>query len=137
MHEWQYQEIIEYLKDWVKGEGLCRFCGISRACDWSRRGRQECGIYRFANEMDCFHLWIACFDGGPRFREGYKYPDDYPWKNDCTERDIPPSTDMMAESEHESKYRMLSRRKYLLMQEIQDKSEELDIIVKELKGLSK
>jgi len=137
MLEWQYQEIVEYLKDWIKGEGLCRFCDGGRVCDWSRRGRQECGKYHFANEMDCFHLWIACFDGKSCFRAGYDYPDDYPWKNDCKERDIPPCTNLMAKTEHESKLRTLSRRKQILMQEVQDKSEELDTIEKELKELSK
>ena len=137
MHEWQYQEICEYLKDWVTAEGLCRFCDRGRACNWSRRGRQECGMYCFANEMDCFHLWIACFDGGPRFREGYDYADDYPWKHDSKERDVPPRTEIMAETEEESRKQILSRRKYIFMQDIQDKSKELDNIEKELKELSK
>lgn len=136
MHELQCQEIIEYLKDWVKGEGLCRFCDRGRACDWSRRDRQECGMYRFANEMDCFHLWIACFDYGLRFREGYDYADDYPWKDDCKERDIPPCTEIIAETKEESKKRILSRRKYILIQELQCKSDELDRIEKELKKLT-
>ena len=86
----RYEQIINFLKQWVKEEGLCRFCDIGRMCDWSRKGREECGRYVFVNEMDCFHLWIACVDeDNIRFRKGYNYAEDYPWKKDPPERDIP------------------------------------------------
>ena len=65
-------------------EGLCRFCDGGRLCSWSRRGRERCVNFKFAHEMDCFHLWIAHFDFRDPFifREGYGHPDEYPWKDD-------------------------------------------------------
>lgn len=132
MKKLQYDEIISYLKGWVKKEGLCRFCNRGRMCSWSRRGRQECPSYRFANEMDCFHLWIAFFDRKPIFREGYDTPNSYPWMNESPERDVPPGSTLPVPSDREMEKRVrikeLKRRKYDLMQELDDRSRELEKI---------
>ena len=82
MHEIRKEQILTYLEGWIDSEGLCRFCDTSRVCPWSRRGREYCEKYLFSREMDCFHLWIACFDHfdmSNYFREGYGHPDDYPF----------------------------------------------------------
>ena len=78
---------MKSLDDWVNGEGLCRFCSIGRLCPWSRRGRQDCTRFDFTAERDCFHYWIAMFYEGFPHMTGYNNPDDYPWKNDSSERD--------------------------------------------------
>ena len=148
MKEWQYNEIIDFLKEWVKKEGLCRFCMHGRLCSYSRRGRQQCGRYEFSYEMDCFHLWIACFDidnyirGKLCFREGYRHQDDYPWKNEPPEEDIPP-WDLPSELEEKGmrkkvQLKILKRKKYNLMQIIEDAKnapEELERVENEIKNL--
>lgn len=91
MNEHQYSEIVHFLKKWVKDEGLCRFCDHGRICPKSRRGRDTCEAYIFAREMDCFHLWVAAFDGEIKLRTGYDFPDDYPWKGLPEECDKPPN----------------------------------------------
>ena len=144
MKKWQYDEIMSFLKDWVREEGLCRFCHCGRLCGLSRRGRQECPNYRFANEMDCFHLWIAFFDGrgyDEIFRPGYDTPDSYPWMNEPPEADIPPGAVISRPSDEEMaqkvKIRQLRKRKYQLMQEIEDLPRELEKVEAEIKRLEK
>jgi len=139
MKEWQYEEIVSYLKDWVKAEGLCRFCKLGRPCEKSRRGRQECPSYLFRNEMDCFHLWIAFFDRPIIFRPGYETPDSYPWANKPPEADTPPDSIIPRPGDKEMskkvKINNLRRRKYILMQEIDDRGRELDRVEQEIKRL--
>ena len=142
MKKWQYDEIISFLKDWVKTEGPCRFCDGGRVCEKSRRGRHKCPSYRFANEMDCFHLWIACFDESEervRIRPGYDTPDSYPWMNEPPEADTPPGSPFPLPSDKEMakkvKIKQLKKRKYLMMQEIEDRSRELEKIEAEIKSL--
>ena len=142
MKEWQYKEIMSFLKDWVKQEGLCRFCHCGRLCGWSRRGRHECPNYGFVNEMDCFHLWIAFFDGREYdeiFRPGYDTPDSYPWMNEPPEADIPPGAPMPKASEEEMakkvKVKQLKKRRNILMQEIEDRSREVEKVEAEIKSL--
>ena len=139
MKNWQYDEIIYFLKDWVKTEGLCRFCYSGRICEKSRRGRQECPSYRFANEMDCFHLWIACFDKGEVFRPGYETPDSYPWMNEPPEADTPPGSPISRPSDKEMakrvKIKQLKKRRNILMQEIDGRSRELEKVEAEIKRL--
>jgi len=92
MKRWQHDQIMNFMKNWIEEEGLCRFCAQGRCCPWSRKGRGKCDGYSFAHEMDCFHLWIAFFDKGYEnivFRKGYNYAEDYPWKNEIPERDVP------------------------------------------------
>ena len=120
------------MKIWVEEEGLCRFCDAGRLCEKSRRGRQICPVYKFANEMDCFHLWIAFFTGPPRFRKGYDTPDSYPWENDGAEADDvtnlaphDPRWDKNAEVEAKI-YMQLNSRKHLLMQRLEDYPIELE-----------
>ena len=142
MKKWQYNEIVSFLKDWSKEEGLCRFCNCGRICPKSRRGRQECPSYRFASEMDCFHLWIAFFDGREYhevFRPGYDTPDSYPWMNEPPEADIPPGSLLPRPSdkgmEKKTKIKQLKSRKHKLMQELNDLSRELEEVEAEIKLL--
>ena len=139
MKKWQYDEIMSFLKDWVKQEGLCRFCDGGRACPKSRRGRQECPRYRFANEMDCFHLWIACFDKGVVFRQGYDDRDSYPWMNEPPEADVPPGSPIPRPNDKEMtrrvKIKRLKKKEYQLMQEIEDLPRELEKVEAEIKRL--
>ena len=88
MDKIRHKQIMQFFDHWVEEEGLCRFCGIGRMCPWSRRGRVECSDYKFAREMDCFHLWIACFIGGYPKREGYDNPDSFPWSEE-DEKEFP------------------------------------------------
>ena len=142
MKNWQYKEIMSFLKDWVKQEGLCRFCDSGRICPKSRRGRQECPRYRFANEMDCFHLWIAFFDGREYdeiFRPGYDTPDSYPWMNEPPEADAPPRAHIPSVSDEEMekkvKIKQLKKRRNILKQEIQDRWRKIENIEAEIKQL--
>lgn len=139
MKKWQYDEIMAFLKDWVKEEGLCRFCHCGRLCGWSRRGRLQCPNYKFANEMDCFHLWIACFDEGVVFRQGYDDRDSYPWMNEPPEADVPPGSPIPRPSDKEmtrrAKIKWLKKKKYILMQELEDRSRELEEVEAEIRRL--
>ena len=142
MKKWQYDEIISYLTDWLNEEGLCRFCDGGRICPKSRRGRQEYPSYRFANEMNCFHLWIAFFDGRSYdeiLRSGYDDPDSYPWMNEPPEADIPPGTPRSRAKDEEIakkvKIRQLKKRKYKLMQEIEYLPCALEKVEAEIKRL--
>ena len=137
------EEINSFLRDWVEAEGLCRFCDVGRMCRLSRRGRQICPAYRFSREMDCFHLWIAHFDGEPKFRQGYDTADSYPWENEGPEADdvskIRTHHPRMTEMDHNktAMLKQLSSRKHLLMQRLQDYPIELEKIVEEIKKYKK
>ncbi|MCW4031192.1 MAG: hypothetical protein NWE80_02380 [Candidatus Bathyarchaeota archaeon] len=108
-------------------------------CGWSRRGRQECPSYKFTNERDCFHYWIAVFDNGLPYREGYDYPDGCPWMGEPPGADIPPIPILPPLTDKEivrkAKLRHLKKRKYDLMQTIEDAPKELEIVEEAIKRL--
>jgi hypothetical protein len=138
-----YDEIIDFLKNWVEEEGLCRFCWAGRVCRWSRHGRQECDGYWCSHEMDCFHLWISAFDRGIRFRLGYESTDSYPWENkgeeadDCAEAIMyspiinPELKNIAAE------IRELRNKRQRIMQKIDKYPNELKSIEKKIAQLQK
>ena len=143
MKKGQYDEIIEYLKNWVRREGLCRFCTSGRSCKLSRRGRHTCPHYWFANEMDCFHLWIARFDKGIHFRKGYDTPNSYPWMNQPRWADIPSlrifrfPNRSYKEKSRLAKLRLWKNRKHHIMQMLDYYSKKLKKVLAEIRKLEK
>jgi hypothetical protein len=89
--------------------------------------------------MDCFHLWIAFFDRPVVFREGYDTPESYPWINEQSEADIPPGSPFQQPTDkqmaREVKTGQLKKKKYRLMQEIDDTSRKLEQVEAEIKQL--
>lgn len=92
-------------------------------------------------------MWIAYFDKGCVFREGYDYPDDYPWKDEPPERDIPlfPKQDDELAKKN-ALLNWLKRKRQKLLQKIDDivagvsvqhLGEQLDVIEKRIEQLTK
>lgn len=71
--------------------------------------------------MDCFHLWIACFDNGVVFRDGYADADDHPWKKESPEKDVP---HFPSRNDHQEKdktiLKSLKRKRQNILQELED-----------------